>query len=120
MTLGSTVLQNELKKRLGTEFLDRFPSGSAIAYTLIPQIDDLSEPIKSDVQAAFAQSLSIFWKVLIGIGAMGILSSLLMKGLALHSQLDEQWALEQNTVEMQSQNKPGSVVQSDAASDAPV
>lgn len=43
----------------------------------------------------FAQAMQTFWHVLIGIGALGFVSSLLMKGLPLHIAMDEKFALEQ-------------------------
>ena len=88
------MLQNELKQRVPPSFLENFPGGVAIAYALIPQIPTLPEPLKSDVQDAFAGSLQVVWKVLIGVGGIGFLSSLFMAGLPLHNALDEDWTLD--------------------------
>ena len=88
------MLQNELKQRVPPSFLENFPGGVAIAYALIPQIPTLPEPLKGDVQDAFAGSLQVVWQVLIGIGGIGFLSSLCMEGLPLHNALDKDWTLD--------------------------
>ena len=75
-------------------FLANVPQGVAIAYALIPQVPALPEPLKQQVQDAFAKSLQVLWEVLIGIGGAGLLVSLLMKGLPLHTHLDDEWAPE--------------------------
>jgi len=85
ITVGGVVLQNELKKKLPAEFVSQFPGGSAIAYAIIPNIPSLEEPLKSDVQAAFADGLVVFWQVLIGAAGLGFLLCFFMKGLPLHS-----------------------------------
>ncbi|OBZ67783.1 putative transporter C3H1.06c [Grifola frondosa] len=100
VTIGSTVLQNELKRRVPASFLQKFPGGAAIAYALIPQVPSLPQPLKESVQVAFAGSLDVLWQVLIGIAGMGLLSSLFMKGLPLHTSLDEEWAMDERKVEV--------------------
>nr|VWO95841.1 N-acyl homoserine lactonase (AHL-lactonase) (Acyl-homoserine lactonase) (EC [Ganoderma boninense] len=99
VTIGATVLQNELQQRVPASFLEEFPEGVAIAYALIPQIPSLSEPLKSGIQEAFSRSLQVVWEVLIGISTIGFLSSLLMKGLPLQTTLDENWMLEDRQAE---------------------
>lgn len=91
MTIGGTVLQNELKKRLPGGFSVQFPAGTAIAYSVIPRIPSLEEPLKTQVQTAFAESLQVVWQVLVGIAGGGLLLSLAMKPLPLHTQVDEKW-----------------------------
>ncbi|KZT02796.1 MFS general substrate transporter [Laetiporus sulphureus 93-53] len=97
MTIGSTVLQNELKRHLDSDFLAEFPTGAAIAYALIPEIPHLTPSLKLNAQTAFATSLKVFWEVLLGVGALGLLSSFLMKGLPLHTTLDEEWAMKERS-----------------------
>ena len=94
VTIGATVLQNELQHRVTSSFLEDFPQGVAIAYAIIPQIPSLPEPLKNDIHIAFAGSLQVVWQVLIGIAGLGFLSSLFMKGLPLHAALDKDWTLE--------------------------
>lgn len=88
------MLQNELKHRVPPSFLQNFPEGVAVAYALIPQIPSLPEPLKGDIQDAFAGSLRVVWQVLIGVAGIGFLSSLFMAGLPLHNALDEDWTPE--------------------------
>jgi hypothetical protein len=72
--------------------LDQFPQGVAITYSAIPQIRDLPQPLKDNVQEAFAESLSVVWKVVAGVCGAGFVSSFLMRGLPLHTVTDEAWA----------------------------
>jgi hypothetical protein len=36
----------------------------------------------------------VIWQVFIGVAGIGLLASLFMKGLPLHTEVDRQWALE--------------------------
>ncbi|KIJ29343.1 hypothetical protein M422DRAFT_269299 [Sphaerobolus stellatus SS14] len=92
ITVGSTVLQNELTSKLPPDFLNRFPQGVQIAYAAIPVIPSLPEPVKTEVQNLFARALSDIWLVLLGISAAGLLCSLLMKGLPLHGNMDKEFS----------------------------
>lgn len=83
-----------MTRRLPIDFLDHFPGGTSIAYSIIPVIRDLPQPFKRDVQVAFAESLGVFWLVLIGVSGIGLLVSLFMKGLPLHTAMDRNWGLE--------------------------
>lgn len=87
------MLQNELKKRLPQAFAVQFPAGTAIAYSVIPLIPSMEEPLKTQVQAAFADSLQVVWQVMVGIAGLGLVSSLAMKRLPLHTQVDEKWEI---------------------------
>ena len=46
------------------------------------------------MQDAFAQSVAVIWQTMIGISGAAFLASLFMKGLPLHTQVDENWGLE--------------------------
>ncbi|KAH9936930.1 iron permease [Amylocystis lapponica] len=94
VTIGGTILQNELQKRLPPAFLEQFPQGTGIAYATIPLIVSLPEPLKSEVRTAFARSLRVVWEVMVAIAGAGLLSCLLMKGLPLHTSTDRSWELE--------------------------
>ncbi|KAG8703167.1 hypothetical protein FRC09_004312 [Ceratobasidium sp. 395] len=98
VAIGSSVLQTELSKRLPLQFTAQFPGGSDIAFSAIPFINALEEPLRSEVRAAFADSLAILWKVMIGIAGMGLISVLLMKEVEMNTQTDEKWAIEQKKV----------------------
>lgn len=99
MTIGTAVLQTQLAKRLPAEFISTFPGGVSFAYSIIPIIPTLSERLNTQVRAAFADSLTVLWQVMIGIAGMGALASFLMKGLPLHTQMDEKWGIEEGKIE---------------------
>ena len=44
---------------------------------------------------AFAKGIKVIWQVMIAVAGLGLLSSLLMKALPLHTQLDESWGIEE-------------------------
>ena len=96
MTIGGAVLQNQLHKRLPAAFTAQLQEGVALAYSAIPAIGGLQDPLQSEVREAFAQSIIVIWQVMIGIAGIGLLSTLLMKALPLHTQVDERWGLENN------------------------
>ncbi|KAJ7151953.1 iron permease [Mycena filopes] len=93
VTIGGTVLQNELQKRLPSTFALEFPQGTAIAYSIIPLIRTLPQPLKGEIQIAFAESLRVVWQVLIGISGIDFLASLAMKRLPLHTEVDKKWGI---------------------------
>ncbi|KIJ48812.1 hypothetical protein M422DRAFT_225924 [Sphaerobolus stellatus SS14] len=92
VTLGGAILQNELQRRLPQEFLDKFPQGVAIVYSVIPSISHLQEPVKSQVRQAFIDSINRIYIALTAISAAGLICSLFMKGLPLNTLTDEEWA----------------------------
>jgi hypothetical protein len=95
ITIGGTVLQNQLQKHMPVAFLQKFPQGSEIAYSAIPIISSLPEPLKSETRTAFAQGLKVIWEVYAGIAGIGVLSSLFMKHLPLHTSTDKDWELKE-------------------------
>ncbi|EKM52340.1 uncharacterized protein PHACADRAFT_211610 [Phanerochaete carnosa HHB-10118-sp] len=97
VTICMAVLQTQLTKWLLTEFVSSLPEGVSIVYSTIPIIPGLSKPLHTQVRAAFADSICILWQVSIGIGGIGALVSLFMKGLLLHKQVDKKWGIEENT-----------------------
>ncbi|KAJ7457994.1 major facilitator superfamily domain-containing protein [Mycena galericulata] len=94
ITIGGTILQNELHKRLSAEFIAQFPGGTEIAYSIIPVIRSLEEPLRSQVRDAFAQSLKVVWWTTTGIAGLGFLLSLPMKHHQLHTAVDREWGME--------------------------
>lgn len=104
-TIGSTILQTQLKKKLPAEFLAQFPGGISLSYAAIPLISTLPEPLLGEVRAAFADSVDVIWQVMIGITALGLLACPLMKALPLHTQIDERWGL-QDDAALKSTNTP--------------
>ena len=75
-------------------FSAQFPGGSEIAFSAIPFIAALEEPLKTQVREAFADSLGVLWKVMAGVAGMGLISTFLMKELPMNTATDEKWAME--------------------------
>lgn len=99
VTLGGTILQNELKKKLPQAFLDMFPGeGVEITYAAIPRIPGLAEPLKREVRDAFAGSLRTVWIVMAAVSVVGFFTVFGMKQLEMHEVTDENWGLEQKKV----------------------
>lgn len=95
ITIGGTVLQNQLKTRLPQAFVQNLSSGIDLAYSAIPQISSLPDDLRLEVQTAFAKSLRMLWFVLLGISVLGLLSSLMMKDIELHDKKDERWGMKE-------------------------
>lgn len=95
VTISATILQNELKRNLPVAFVQDFPSGVEIAYAVIPQIPSLEEPLRSEVRAAFAQSMATIWKVLAGLSGAGFLASFLLREVPMQTYTDEKFGLQQ-------------------------
>ncbi|KAG9020153.1 hypothetical protein FRB95_005006 [Tulasnella sp. JGI-2019a] len=94
VTIGSTILQNELKKKLPPAFLETVSSrGAEIAYAVIPVVGSLQEPLQSQVRDAFAQSVQVIWRVMIGISIAGFLCVLFMREIRLHEVTDQDWGM---------------------------
>ncbi|KAF9063471.1 Mfs1.2 [Rhodocollybia butyracea] len=92
VAIGAAILQNELQERLPSAFLDSIPKGNVeLAYSIIVTIKDIPQPMRSQVQMAFAAAIAVIWKALLGILAIGVMASTMMEGLALQSQTDDKW-----------------------------
>jgi len=96
ITIGSTVLTNELKKKLPGVFLEQLPGAVAGAYSAIPRIANLPEPLRTQVRVAFADSIRVIWLVMIPFGGVGLITALGMKAYKLETVTDEQWGIAQN------------------------
>lgn len=57
-------------------------------------IPTLAEPLRSEVQLAFAQSIDVIWQAMIGVAGVGLIAALFMEGLPLHTQVDQDWGME--------------------------
>lgn len=119
ISIGATTMTNVLAKKLPQAYLDTVPGGTAGAYSSIPLIRGLEEPLKMQVRDAFAQSLRVVWIVMIPFvrsalpscasqrvpthprltrsrppqAGLGFLVALLMKSLALNSTVDENFGV---------------------------
>lgn len=70
-----------------------FPNGVEIAYAAIPAIRALDEPLKGEVKAAFASSMSVIWKVMIGIAGLGLVSVALLEEVPMKKDTDRRFGL---------------------------
>ncbi|KAI0687844.1 Mfs1.2 [Cerioporus squamosus] len=97
ISIGAAVLQNELSRRLPSEFVEQLGSGVDLAYAAIPVIPSLPEPLKDEVRQAFGESLAVIWKVMVAFLGVGLLASLAMRDVSLHDHKDEKWTLQENS-----------------------
>ncbi|KAI9059060.1 iron permease [Trametes sanguinea] len=95
ITIAGTILQNQLKARLPHAFASRFSSGVEIAYASIPLIHDLPEPLRTEVRAAFATSMSVIWKTMAGLCGVGIVTLFFMKEVPMVKHTDETYGLQE-------------------------
>ncbi|VDC06039.1 unnamed protein product [Peniophora sp. CBMAI 1063] len=95
IAIGGAILQNELTHRLPDRYKTEFPQGISSAYAAIPLVSALPEPLRGEVRAAFVDSLRVMWQVMIGIAGLGMLTLLLMKEVEMRTNIDQQWALQQ-------------------------
>ncbi|KAH9902443.1 iron permease [Cubamyces lactineus] len=94
VTISASILQNELKKRLPEAFLSQFPQGIEIAYAAIPAIRHLEDPLRAEVRDAFAASLSLVWKAMIGFSAAAFVTTLALREVPMQRQTDDTYGLE--------------------------
>lgn len=94
MAISASILQNELKSRLPAEFVAKFPSGIEIAYAAIPVIHTLDEPLRTQVRVAFAESMAVVWKAMIGFSAAGFLTLFLLREVPMQKHTDETYGLQ--------------------------
>ena len=73
ITVGVAVLQTQLTQRLPPDFTATFPQGVAVAYSAIPLVPALEEPLRTQVREAFADALAVFWRVMAGVAGLGLL-----------------------------------------------
>ncbi|KAI0789793.1 iron permease [Abortiporus biennis] len=105
IAISGTILQNQLKQKIPQSFLSTFPDVADLAFAAIPEIHTLPEPLRTEVQKAFAESLSTVWKVMIGIAGAGFLSTLLLKEVTMHSATDDRFGLNGNDTKLGDEEK---------------
>lgn len=62
ISIGATILQNQLGKCLPKEFPPQLPSGASGAgfvYSIIPEIKNMVEPLKNQVREAFGRNIAV-------------------------------------------------------------
>ncbi|ORY88553.1 iron permease [Leucosporidium creatinivorum] len=93
ITVGSVVLNNELAKRAPKDWVASLPGGLPSAFSAIPTIKHLPQPLQDEVRQAFARSIRIIWFVVIPFGGVGLILSLFMRSIKLQTQTDENWGV---------------------------
>ena len=105
VSIGGAILQNELVKHLPPEILTSLlgngradSSNINLAYSIIPIIHTLEEPLKHRVRMAFADSLDVIWKTMTGVVGMGLLVSFMMRDVPMHQYVDEKWDIAEGNI----------------------
>jgi hypothetical protein len=93
IAIGSTTFANQMAKNLPAAFLSQLPGGAASSFAAIKTVQALPEPLKMEVQVAFADSLKAVWYVLIGMSCLGLAISFAIKSLPLETTTDETWGI---------------------------
>ncbi|KAJ6461401.1 MFS general substrate transporter [Mycena sanguinolenta] len=93
IAIGATVLQNELQHRLPAEFIESFVPNQDLTYVFIPLIRSLSEPLRTQVQNAFTNSLRVLWKVMLVLCGAGLLTVFTQREIPLHRNTDPEWGI---------------------------
>jgi hypothetical protein len=79
---------------LPVSFLTKFPRGVEIAFETIPIIPTLQQPLKDEVRNTFGIALKVVWQVVLSISIVGMLCTVGMKQLELHTNIDKDWGRE--------------------------
>jgi hypothetical protein len=106
VTAGGAIIQNELKKKLPASFLTKFPQGVEIAFETIPAIPSLEQPLKDAVRNTFGIALKVVFQLVLGVAIAGLLCSIGMKQLQLHTKIDEDWGREDMPVDHKWSDSP--------------
>ena len=95
ITIAGVILQNQLKSDLPEAFFAQFPEGVQLdtLYAAITTIPSLPEPLRTEIQDAFADSFSVVWKVMVGFCGAGLLSVFLLKEITMLQHTDETYGL---------------------------
>lgn len=94
VTISGTILQNALQDNLPQEVQSLSIDPHNLAYGLVSSVRYMEEPLKSRVQIAFAASTQKIWLALLVMSAAGLLVSLAMRALPLHTTVDEKWGVD--------------------------
>jgi len=98
ITIAGTILQNGLLRRLPASFTSALNSHSGhteLAFAAIPVINQLPEPMRTQVREAFASSLSDIWKTMIGFGGAGLITVFFLKEIKMHEVTDERFGMKE-------------------------
>ncbi|KAI0751820.1 MFS general substrate transporter [Daedaleopsis nitida] len=98
IAVSGVILQNQLKSKLPDTFASLFPEGVEIAVAAVPIIRTLDDSLKLEVEVAFAESLAVVWKIMLGLSGLGFLTVFLLKELPMSSHTDEKYGLASSNV----------------------
>ncbi|KDR69579.1 hypothetical protein GALMADRAFT_77246 [Galerina marginata CBS 339.88] len=107
ITIAGTILQNQLKKNLPAAFVTQFPQGTQIAYAAIPVLHKLPDALQLEVRIAFATSMTVIWKVMIGISGLGLLTLPLLREVPMNQSTDENYGLQDKNKTVDVGNESG-------------
>lgn len=66
-----------------------------MTYSVIPLIPELSDTLQANIRVAFAESIQLIWRIMIGFSAAGLATCLLMREVQLKVSMDETWGLKE-------------------------
>ncbi|TBU29672.1 iron permease [Dichomitus squalens] len=95
IVVGGAILQNVLSARLPRAYTRTLPRGQEFAYSIIPQIHRLQQPLQGEVRVAFADGTRLIWWVMLGMSVAGLLTCLLMREEEIKTSMDDTWALQE-------------------------
>ncbi|KAM0745895.1 iron permease [Meredithblackwellia eburnea MCA 4105] len=98
VSIGITVLQDQLRRRLPAAFLKDLGRTTGIVYAAVPSIPHLPEPVRTEVKKAYAGALSTLWLVMTGLAGIGLIAALFLQDIGLADEVDSDWGL--NDVEI--------------------
>ncbi|KAJ7101026.1 MFS general substrate transporter, partial [Mycena crocata] len=97
IAITGTILQNRLRSSLPANLLGQFAENTEIAYSIIPQILSMPQPLKGEVQQAFLDSMHLAWIVTEAVCAAGLVTFFFMKDIPLSRATNKQWTLKEKT-----------------------
>ncbi|PBK81733.1 iron permease [Armillaria gallica] len=106
ITIGGTILQNQLVKKLPQQLLTQFSLQTDVVFDVIPLLRELEEPLLGQVRAAFASSLQLVWQVMAGISGLGLLISFFMRHMRLHTSVDSDWGAVERKGQVDQEKEP--------------
>lgn len=106
ITIGGTILQNQLVKKLPQQLLTQFSLQTDVVFDVIPLLRELEEPLLGQVRAAFASSLQLVWQVMAGISGLGLLISFFMRHMRLHTSVDSDWGAVERQGQVDQEKEP--------------
>ncbi|KAF8989898.1 Mfs1.2 [Cyathus striatus] len=94
ITIGGVIVQSVVSSRLSPAIKGALPQGSILDN--LSSLQELPQAELTQVQNALGCSLMIAWGIFAGISGLGLLSSVLMRGISLRTSVDEKWGIERN------------------------